>query len=540
MSLIEAPEMRIYPMGLRRRSKEEIVALVPEERQEEVRGELRTGEEIAVIFAKISRNPGSFEDIARGVDEEGAARFHQKWVVSVEGYGHKSVGEHAPIAIAVENVSSEDGDQVTDNRLAAYTEFSARFKGRQTATYFTPESVKQDPDLAKLWYERHQSLFAACDALTERGKNWVVTDEARSNFPRLQRGYSNEETEGQWRARLGKHAADAFKDMLPASRLTSMGVTVNATEAESMLSKLLSSPSASTREVGREMKAAALEVTPTLVKYADFSPYLASLPRRRDEIVQRFGFTVDPDAFLAGNFPSYQFRPPTIEDAILAAFLFEHPSTGSYRQIVQRLQAVCSENVKKEMFNLMLNSTVNWQDFEHGHVTSDGLTPHLLPPRALEFDGRETWAMPAMTYGIWREFKRHRMIKYVPKPLSTKWGYMLPPLAEMLDGSVDRQYHGSVAMVRAAIESMNDLFNEVVKVSPIDARYAVTRLHYRPAITQADPREFYHLLKLRTGDTAHPFIRQLMWPIVEKSVADHPALYSGLKLRGEKQRIAFP
>src|SRR5258706_5324544 len=98
---------------------------------------LRTDEEIAVIFAKISRNPGSFESIGRTVTEEGAANFHQRWTVSVEGYGHASVAEHAIVHMAVENVASLDGDVVTDNRLGAYTEFSARFKGRQETTFYT-------------------------------------------------------------------------------------------------------------------------------------------------------------------------------------------------------------------------------------------------------------------------------------------------------------------------------------------------------------------------------------------------------------------
>ena len=59
-------------------------------------------ETIAVAFAKTSRSPESFLEIARGLTDEKSAKFHEKWVV---GYGHASVAEHAILHIAFENVS---------------------------------------------------------------------------------------------------------------------------------------------------------------------------------------------------------------------------------------------------------------------------------------------------------------------------------------------------------------------------------------------------------------------------------------------------
>ena len=48
-------------------------------------------ETIAVAFAKTSRAPESFREIAAELNDEKSARFHEKWVV---GYGHASVAEH--------------------------------------------------------------------------------------------------------------------------------------------------------------------------------------------------------------------------------------------------------------------------------------------------------------------------------------------------------------------------------------------------------------------------------------------------------------
>jgi hypothetical protein len=66
-------------------------------------------ETIAVAFAKTSRSPLSFDEIAAELTDERSAEFHEKWVV---GYGHASVAEHAVLHIAFENVSRlASGDQ---------------------------------------------------------------------------------------------------------------------------------------------------------------------------------------------------------------------------------------------------------------------------------------------------------------------------------------------------------------------------------------------------------------------------------------------
>jgi len=59
-------------------------------------------ETIAVAFAKTSRSPQTFREIAAGLTDEQSAQFHEKWVV---GYGHASVAEHAVLHLAIENVS---------------------------------------------------------------------------------------------------------------------------------------------------------------------------------------------------------------------------------------------------------------------------------------------------------------------------------------------------------------------------------------------------------------------------------------------------
>src|SRR5512136_1833403 len=97
-------------------------------------------ETIAVAFAKTSRSPESFRDIAAELSDEKSAQFHEKWVV---GYGHASVAEHAVLHIAFENVSRLAVECIESNRLASYTEKSTRYQVFERDGYYTPRGIAQ-------------------------------------------------------------------------------------------------------------------------------------------------------------------------------------------------------------------------------------------------------------------------------------------------------------------------------------------------------------------------------------------------------------
>jgi len=82
-------------------------------------------ETIAVTFAKTSRSPESFRQIAAELTDQKSSEFNEKWVV---GYGHSSVAEHAILHIAAENVSRLAVECIESNRLASYTEKSTRYQ----------------------------------------------------------------------------------------------------------------------------------------------------------------------------------------------------------------------------------------------------------------------------------------------------------------------------------------------------------------------------------------------------------------------------
>ncbi|MGH2628359.1 MAG: FAD-dependent thymidylate synthase, partial [Anaerolineales bacterium] len=114
-------------------------------------------ETIAVAFAKTSRSPLSFRQIAADLTDEQSAKFHEKYVV---GYGHASVAEHAVLHLAFENVSRLAIESIESNRLASYTEKSTRYQKWDSDGYYVPAEIRSSPHEAR-YRQTCDRLFAS-------------------------------------------------------------------------------------------------------------------------------------------------------------------------------------------------------------------------------------------------------------------------------------------------------------------------------------------------------------------------------------------
>ena len=84
-----------------------------------------TTEQTAAAFARFSRSPETVAENTQETLKADTARFHSKWTLD---YGHSSIAEHAPVQLAVENISRIACDLLEEGRLASYTEKSSRFQ----------------------------------------------------------------------------------------------------------------------------------------------------------------------------------------------------------------------------------------------------------------------------------------------------------------------------------------------------------------------------------------------------------------------------
>ena len=128
-------------------------------------------ETIAVAFAKTSRSPLSFQQIADELSDKKSADFHEKWVV---GYGHSSVAEHAVLHIAVENISRLAVECLESNRLASYTEKSSRYQIWDREHFYIPTELRNSHlrrdyiQLMELLFDHYQESVKVVEEYLQR------------------------------------------------------------------------------------------------------------------------------------------------------------------------------------------------------------------------------------------------------------------------------------------------------------------------------------------------------------------------------------
>ena len=455
-----------------------------------------TEEQLAVVFAMTSRRPEPFDEIARQVSQEKAADFHERWVL---GYGHASVAEHAVIHMAVENVSRLACDSLEDNRLASYTEKSSRFQVLPQGYYHVPVELEGHPPLRELYEDTCGYLFQTYADMIGR-----TMDHLRA---------TNSQEEGErdsaYNLRLRREATDSCRFLLPAATLTNVGVTMNARVLEYAISKLLSSELSEEQELGGELKTRGREITPTLIKYAESSDYVAiSREAQKDSSALLYGGQQTVPSPLMGDGQSegtdvtLAHCDPDADSKLAAALLYRF-SGLPYPQVWRQVEAMAQHD-RYRVIDSCLGK----------------LGPHEPPARELEVVSY-TFEF-VMDYGAYREFKRHRMQTYIPQPLTVAGGYLTPPLLEQA---------GLRGEFREAMERVADAFWQINGLSPVVAQYLATHAHKRRLLATMNLRECYHLFKLRTQPQAHFSIREPVEKAMRLAVEAHPGLFRHLRLR---------
>jgi len=445
-------------------------------------------ETIAVAFAKTSRAPESFREIAAELSDEKSAQFHEKWVV---GYGHASVAEHAVLHFAFENVSRIAIETIESSRLASYTEKSTRYQKWGQADFTIPPELDGHP-LRDEFIETARFLFAAYAGSLDPVKNLIL-----SRSPRRE----NESDEAYDR-RIRSQYVDSCRFILPAASNANVGMTANARVIEMVIRKMLSHPLAEVRQIGEKMKEVAKAETPTLVKYADAAPYVV-------ETVKELG--IRNKELPITNYQSHSSNWCALidydkdgEKKVLAAALYrfnEMPFADALAY-VESLQ----ENKQVELADALLKR----------------LSRYDVPLRELEYS---TYTFDlVMDQGAYAEFKRHRMMTQTPQRLTTRLGYAIPLL--VTEAGFGSEYE-------AAMQSAIRMYEKLAEFDPNVAQYIVPNGFNRRALAQFNLREAFAFCQLRSAANAHFSIRRVAQKMYEEMARAHPLLTKYMKLHDE-------
>jgi thymidylate synthase ThyX len=440
-------------------------------------------EVIAVAFAKTSRSPQSFRDIAAELSDEKSAEFHEKWVV---GYGHSSVAEHAVLHVAVENLSRLAVEELESNRLGSYTEKSTRYQKWGPDDFFTPPELT-DHALLPLYRQTVRQLFACYHQSLPAVRAVIAAENP------LLPG----ESENAHERRIRSEYVDVSRFLLPAAALANVGVTMNARTLEHAICKMLSHPLLEVRQLGEEIKQVACAEVPTLVKYANPVDYLV---QARQELSAQAALAAHTPV-AAGDWCCLVHAEVEGELRALAAAFFRHAGF-SYLQALDYIRGL-SDMDRRQLAYTVLGAVGKYdhplRELEHTTFTAEVV----------------------LDQGAYAELKRHRMMTQTPQPLTARLGYAIP--RAISTASFEAAY-------RQAIEAACRAYEQIAAVFPDAAAYVVPNACNRRVLLTFNLRAADHFVSLRSAANAHFSIRRVAQRLGEQIRAAAPYLGAHLRL----------
>lgn len=436
-------------------------------------------ETIAVAFAKTSRSPESFREIAAGLTDEKSAQFHEKWVV---GYGHASVAEHAVLHLAIENASRLAMEAIESNRLASYTEKSTRYQKWDADAFHIPSELDGHP-LRDEYISTCHNLFETYAASLEPVRAVVQQDVPRREG----------EKDEAWDRRIRSQYVDVCRFLLPASALANVGMTANGRVLENAIRKWRSAPLAEVREIGETVKTVSQAEIPTLVKYAEPVPYLIESGEELGKLGNwEIGKTNLPIS-QSTDWCTLVDYDEKGEERILASALYRYGNL-SYSEA---LGAVRSAPQPQSIADALLSR----------------LGRHDIPLRELEYTSY-TFDL-VMDQGAYAEFKRHRMMTQTPQLLTCALGYVVPKRMSL--AGLDGEYC-------QAMDAAAALWEKLAAWNPQVAQYVVPNGFNRRVLATFNLREAFAFCQLRSAPNAHFSIRKVAERVAAEIQRVHPLL----------------
>ncbi len=438
----------------------------------------------AVTFAKCSRSPESFDEIAKELTEEKSSEFHEKWVV---GYGHSSVAEHAVLSLAIENVSILATKVIEDNRLASYTEKSTRYQIFDRDKYYKPKNLMASP-LGAIYKETTNFLFDTYTHLTAK-----IMDYVKNKIPKTE-----EMTEKMYETACKAKACDIVRYILPTATLTNLGMTINARNLEHAIKKLLSHPLEEMQEIGKELKETALKVTPTLIKYADANSYLMETEKVLHSAAKNF---VNEKIKESQNEAILVAYDQDALDRVVTPLLYKY-SRLPYQKI-KEMVAVMNQEEKEKILDETLKRLGQFdrplRELEHTYYTFDIL----------------------IDYGAFRDIQRHRICTQTNQELTPFYGYAIHE--DISNAGFEKEYKECMERAKEAYEKISVKF-------PKEAQYILPLAYRKRVLITWNLRELFHFIPLRSSKKGHISYRRIAQQIWDEINRVHPFFAKYIKV----------
>jgi len=377
--------------------------------------------------------------------------------------------------LAFENVSRLAIESIESNRLASYTEKSTRYQVFERDSFYTPTTLAASK-YAGLYRDTMHLLFDTYFASVDPVRVVIL-----KKYPR-QAGENEKKYEGRIRSKW----IDNCRYLLPTATLANVGMTANARVLEHAITKMLSHPLEEVRAIGAEVKRVAEIETPTLVKYANRSEYIAgqmqnSEGRRQDAETSREAVRlVDYDRDAAVK--------------VVAACLYRAGGLDFEQALAQAhaMSATECQQVIEDALAQRGDFDVPLRELEHTTLTFDCV----------------------MDQGAYFDVKRHRVMTQTPQPLSVDLGYAVPQV--IVEAGFAAEYD-------RAQQATAQAYREIAAEYPYEAAYVIPNAYNRRVLLTMNLRELFHFTQLRGAPNGHFAYRRIALKAYEIAKDVYPA-----------------
>ena len=474
----------------------------------------------AYAMAKYSRSALSMKESLKEISEQRAEQFLNTFYFQ---YGHRSIADLAHIALAVEKLSILAAIVLVDEQRWDGQERSTRYQNFKKSGYYVPDfgghTALRDQFSATVEF-----LFAEYETLTQEMLRYY-----KSEVPR-----PTEMTEEAYVRTLRARAFDISRYLLPLATNTSLGQIVNARTLETQIARLLSSPFPEVRHLGELLKEAAgkpafnpqsetvralleeikaadptlgaraelqllrpTRVAPTLVKYADASPY--ELETRRE--------LAHAAAELMGQEP---VNPAPLVELVeggpleveLAATLVYSACHHSYRQVQDRVQGLTGAR-RDEIIDLGLRHRGQHNELLRQFYAGQQFSFDIL-----------------MDIGGFRDMHRHRRCTQIEQGFTRHHGYETPP--GIAAAGLKERYIRTIERV----ELVQGQLEENLKGAPDSyaSLYLLPMAFRKRTLFKMDFAEALYISELRSAPAGHFSYRNVAWAMYKEVARKHPSL----------------
>jgi thymidylate synthase ThyX len=486
----------------------------------------------AYAMAKYSRSSLSMKDSLKEITLQKAEKFLNTFYFQ---YGHRSIADLAHIALAIERLSILAAIVVADEQRWDGQERSTRYQDFRKSGYFTP-SFQGHASATTLYRETIECLFSTYEKVSQRTFEYLASITPR---PAEMKPDAYERT-------LRARAFDISRYLLPLATNTSLGEIVNARTLETQVAHLLSQPHKEVRDLGARLKQAALSpaynanedslralvaeirsvspeiadraerellrevrVAPTLVKYADPSPYEIETRRELEQsAVELMKGAEIASAPLVDLLDSEPF-----EIELATTLLYGH-CHYSYRQIRGAVEAA-GETRRREIIDLGLRHR--------------GRHDELLRPFSA---GQQFRFDILMDIGGFRDMHRHRRCIQIMQDFSTAHGFDAPPEVEA--AGVRSDYDATMKRAASAVQKLSAGGGAEAAQN---AQYAIPLAFRKRTLFKMDFAEALYISELRTTPAGHTSYRNVAYAMYEAVAAKYPALAKYFRVHDVREPV---